>query len=120
MQFYTAFTIHSKKERYCMDLSKNQPIPELPKRLKETLLFIAWYFQKYNQYPTQMEIARGIGLSKKTKTAAGYIEPLIKKGYLSKENQSGKRKLRLTTIADKAITETDLKNYERSKEGFQK
>ena len=28
-----------------MDLSKNEPIPELPKRLKETLMFIAYYFK---------------------------------------------------------------------------
>ena len=97
-----------------MDLSKNEPIPELPKRLKETLMFIAYYFKNYKQYPTQFEIARGIGLSEPTKTAAGYVEPLIKKGYLSKTNDSGKRKIRLTALADLALTETELLNYEKS------
>lgn len=94
-----------------MDLSEKKPIPELSKRLKQTLLFIAWYFYENSYYPTQLEIARGIGLSKKTNSAAGYVEPLIKKGFLSKTNETGKRKLRLTHLADLVLNETDVQNY---------
>lgn len=96
-----------------MDLSQREPIPDLSPRLRECLLFIAWFFLKNGMYPTQNEIARGIGLSKKTRTATGYVDPLIKKGFLVKASDSGKRNLRLTPLADRVITEKDIKEFNR-------
>jgi hypothetical protein len=95
-----------------MELSKCQPIPELPSRLKETLLFIACYFKRNKRYPTQFEIARGIGLSIGTNTAAGYVDPLVRKGFLIKDNACGKRKIRLTAMADSILSEQEMKHYE--------
>jgi hypothetical protein len=91
-----------------MDLSKTEPLPDLPRRLRETLVFVASYFRTYQRYPTQNEIARGIGLSKKTSSAAGYIEPLVRKGYLSKSRSGGRRNIRLTALADAVLSETDF------------
>ena len=61
-------------------------------------------------YPSQKEIACALRLSEKTKTATGYVEPLVKKGYLKKENNV-KRNLRLTALSDFVITENELKKY---------
>lgn len=98
-----------------MDLSQREPIPELSPRLKECLLFIAWFFVEHKMYPTQREIARGINLSKRTQTASGYVEPLVKKGFLEKATGSGKRNLRLTQLADLVITEEEIQEFGRKR-----
>jgi SOS-response transcriptional repressor LexA len=70
-----------------MQLSLRDPIPPLTVRQRQCLFFIAWYFNKHNMYPTQNEIARGLGLSQKTKCATGYVEALIKKKFLERSHK---------------------------------
>jgi Mn-dependent DtxR family transcriptional regulator len=91
-----------------MEILKFEPIPELSPRLRQCLLFIVQYFRKFSKYPTQKEIARGLGLKNKTVTVSGYLEPLIKKGYLSRT--FGKRNIRLTNLSDRLISEEDTKS----------
>jgi predicted transcriptional regulator len=95
-----------------IDLSKIEPLPDLGPKLKQCLIFIAWYFQKHAKYPTQSEIARGIRLSPKTKTASGYVDPLVRKGFLIKSTVGGKRNIRLTQLADKILSEEDINNFD--------
>jgi Mn-dependent DtxR family transcriptional regulator len=90
-----------------MEISKFDPIPELSPRLKQCLLFIARYFRKFSKYPTQKEIARGLGLKEKTVTVSGYLDPLIRKGFLSRT--FGKRNIRLTNLSDRITSEEDIK-----------
>lgn len=93
-----------------MNLSSQEPLPPLSPRLRECLFFIAWYFVNNKMYPTQKEIASGLRLTEKTKTATGYVEPLVKKGYLRKEHNV-KRNLRFTTLSDLLITDNEIKQY---------
>lgn len=59
------------------------PLPPLTEKQKECLIFLFNYFTEHRYYPTQREIAEHMNL--KSNSAAIYIEPLLKKGYLEKE-----------------------------------
>jgi SOS-response transcriptional repressor LexA len=63
-------------------------LPPLTERQTECLVFIYNYFIEHRYYPTQREIVQKMNL--KTKSAATFVEPLRKKGYLKKE--PGKRR----------------------------
>jgi len=87
------------------------PLPPLTVRQTECLLFIFNYFTEHRYYPTQREIAKQMNL--KTNSAAIYIEPLLKKGYVEKEpgksrnihiTKAGLMKLRLI---EKSINKKD-------------
>jgi SOS-response transcriptional repressor LexA len=71
-------------------------LPPLTERQTECLVFIYNYFIEHRYYPTQREIVQKMNL--KTNSAATFIEPLRKKGYLKKE--PGKRRnIDLTRMA---------------------
>lgn len=59
------------------------PLPPLTERQEECLVFLFNYFTEHRYYPTQREIANYMKL--KSNSAAIFIEPLLKKGYLEKE-----------------------------------
>ena len=58
-------------------------LPPLTKRQAECLSFLFDYFSERRYYPTQREITKRMNL--KTNSAATFLEPLYKKGYLKKE-----------------------------------
>jgi Mn-dependent DtxR family transcriptional regulator len=58
-------------------------LPPLTERQAECLVYLFNYFSEYRYYPTQREIAKKMNI--KTNSAATFIEPLQKKGYLEKE-----------------------------------
>jgi len=82
-----------------MDIRENEDLRSLPpltERQSECLVYLFSYFSEYRYYPTQREIANKMNL--KTNSAATFLEPLRKKGYLEKE--SGKnRNIHLTHSA---------------------
>ena len=55
----------------------------MTERQTECLVYLYEYFSGHRYYPTQMEIAKKMNL--KTNSAATFLEPLRKKGYLEKE-----------------------------------
>ncbi len=59
------------------------PLPPLTERQQECLVYLFNYFAEKRYYPTQREIAKHMNL--KTNSAAIFIDPLIKKGYIEKE-----------------------------------
>jgi DNA-binding MarR family transcriptional regulator len=74
-----------------MDIGKNESLRSLPpltERQAECLIYLYNYFIEHRYYPTQREIVKKMNL--KTNSAATFIEPLCKKGYLEKE--PGKRR----------------------------
>jgi DNA-binding MarR family transcriptional regulator len=74
-----------------MDIGKNEELRSLPpltERQAECLIYLYNYFIEHRYYPTQREIANKMNL--KTNSAATFVEPLRKKGYLEKE--PGKRR----------------------------
>jgi DNA-binding MarR family transcriptional regulator len=69
-----------------MDIRENEDLRSLPpltERQAECLIYLFNYFSEYRYYPTQREIAKKMNL--KTNSAATFLEPLRKKGYLEKE-----------------------------------
>ncbi len=79
-----------------------RPIEPLTDRQFECLKFIYLYFVERRYYPTQKEIAEGLGV--KSNTAAFFTEPIVKKGYLFLE-PGRHRNIRLTPLAIKLLTE---------------
>src|SRR3989339_849302 len=82
-----------------MDIGENEDLRSLPpltERQAECLVFLFSYFSEYRYYPTQREIAKKMSL--KTNSAATFLEPLLKKGYLEKE-PSRNRNIHLTHSA---------------------
>ena len=82
-----------------MDIRENEDLKSLPpltERQAECLVYLYNYFLEHRYYPTQREIVKKMNL--KTNSAATFIEPLRKKGYLEKE--PGKRRnISLTHMA---------------------
>jgi DNA-binding MarR family transcriptional regulator len=69
-----------------MDIGENEDLKSLPPltvRQAECLVYLFNYFSEYRYYPTQREIAKKMNL--RTNSAATFLEPLRKKGYLEKE-----------------------------------
>ncbi|HOJ42739.1 MAG TPA: hypothetical protein PK800_01335 [Syntrophorhabdaceae bacterium] len=60
-----------------------KPLPPLTEKQEECLIYVFNYFIENRYYPTQREIAQHMKL--KSNSAAIFIEPLIKKGYIEKE-----------------------------------
>ncbi|HOP86074.1 MAG TPA: hypothetical protein PLM71_08360 [Syntrophorhabdaceae bacterium] len=58
-------------------------LPPLTDKQEECLVYLFSYFTEHRYYPTQREIAQQMHL--KSNSAAIFIEPLIKKGYIEKE-----------------------------------
>jgi DNA-binding MarR family transcriptional regulator len=82
-----------------MDIGENEdlrPLPPLTERQAECLVYLFKYFSEYRYYPTQREIAKKMNL--KTNSAATFLEPLRKKGYLEKEPGKN-RNINLTRAA---------------------
>ncbi len=71
-------------------------LPPLTDRQAECLMYLLTYFSEFRYYPTQREIAKKMKL--KTNSAATFLEPLRKKGYLEKE-PGRNRNIRLTNLA---------------------
>lgn len=82
-----------------MDIEESEDLRSLPpltERQTECLVYIYNYFIEHRYYPTQREIVQKMNL--KTNSAATFVEPLRKKGYLKKE--PGKRRnIDLTRMA---------------------
>lgn len=86
------------------------PLPPLTKKQEECLIFIFNYFSKNRYYPTQREISKHMNL--KSNSAAIFIEPLIKKGYIEKEPGKS-RNIHITKpgfLKLKLIEKTNKKN----------
>src|SRR5208282_390061 len=79
-----------------------RPFEPLTDRQFECLKFIYLYFVERRYYPTQKEIAEGLGV--KSNTAAFFTEPIQKKRYLHVE-PGRHRNIRLTPLAIKLLTE---------------
>src|SRR5882724_11019607 len=71
--------------------------PVLPRRQKETLLFILRFWRQERVMPTLREISAGIKLS--SSNPQPYIRPLITKGYLHR----GPTATRLLRISEQAF-----------------
>lgn len=72
------------------------PQPSLTTRQAQVLHFIATYFLRERQYPTNREICEGCGIRSSNPTP--FIEPLVKKGLLVKL-RGQRRNLRITERA---------------------
>lgn len=82
-----------------MDIGDNEDLRSLPpltERQAECLVYLYNYFIEHRYYPTQREIVKKMNL--KTNSAATFIEPLRKKGYLEKE-PGKQRNIDLTHMA---------------------
>lgn len=73
-------------------------LPRLTARQTETLAWFFAYWSAHRHAPTQREIARGLGASSRTTTAARLVDPLVRRGYLTRIG-SVSRNLRLTEQA---------------------
>jgi len=71
-------------------------MPRLTARQLEILTFLYSYYIKNRFYPTQREIAGGVGLA--TNNCGAYIQPLIRKGYLERRSLSRGRNLAFTAL----------------------
>ena len=89
-----------------------KPLPPLTKRQKECLLFIFDYFSENHYYPTHREVARQMDI--KTNSAATFLDPLEKKGYIMK----GPGKNRNIQLTKAAVLK--LKLIESNKDGDRK
>lgn len=81
------------------------PVETLTDRQFECLKFIYLYFIERRYYPTQKEIAAGLGV--KSNTAAFFTGPMQKKGYLYVE-QGRHRNIRLTQLAIELLREKKI------------
>ncbi len=90
------------------DLENIIPMQNLSIRQADCLRFIAQYLQTHEQYPTQREIANGMGI--KSNTAYHFTEPLKKKEYLYTDSKFGKRNIRFAPIAFRFIKNEKRKN----------
>jgi len=70
-----------------------EPLPPLSRRQQDCLAFVWAYYIQHGRYPTQREITRSLGI--KSATAEGLLEPLRKKGYLTRRLRR-RRNIRLT------------------------
>lgn len=70
-----------------------EPEPVLTDRQAECLRYLYRYFREHAYYPTQREIAEAMGL--RTTTAAVYLDPLEKKGVVTRAGRS-RRNVRIT------------------------
>jgi DNA-binding MarR family transcriptional regulator len=83
--------------------------PVTPKQGK-CLEFILNFFIEKRYYPTQREVAAAMGIQ--SNTAEMYIQPLVQKGYLTRE--SGKqRNIRLTPEALERLEMMGVKVQDR-------
>ena len=75
-----------------------QPLPMLTEKQANCLRFLYTYFMEHRYYPTQREVMDALGV--KGTNAAGYLDPLEKKGYLVRDILAGtRRNIRLTKQA---------------------
>jgi DNA-binding MarR family transcriptional regulator len=72
------------------------PLPRLTERQAECLHYLFTYFSENHYYPTQREITAQMNL--KTNSAATFLDPLLKKGYITKI-PSKNRNIKLTRSA---------------------
>ena len=68
-------------------------LPALTEKQGECLLFIFNYYAAHRHFPTHREIARAMGI--RSNTAAMYLDPLVEKGYLTRESREA-RNIRIT------------------------
>jgi DNA-binding MarR family transcriptional regulator len=73
-----------------------EPLPILTEKQARCLSFIYDFFATNRDYPTHREIAEGLDIQ--STNVQPYLEPLIKKGYLKRKDDS-KRNIRLTKRA---------------------
>ena len=75
-------------------------LPKLPPRQEEVLRFIARFFVKHRHMPTQREICQELQVN--STSAAPYVNPLMKKGYLNRIDETARtvgRNFELTELA---------------------
>jgi DNA-binding MarR family transcriptional regulator len=68
-------------------------LPALTEKQGQCLLFVFDYYAEHRHFPTHREIARAMGIQ--SSTAAMYLDPLVEKGYLTREGR-GARNIRIT------------------------
>jgi DNA-binding IclR family transcriptional regulator len=71
-------------------------LPPVTKKQAKCLEFILNYFLEHRYYPTQREVAIEMGIH--SNTAEMYLQPLVEKGYLTRESKK-QRNIRLTQDA---------------------
>ena len=72
-------------------------LPVLAPRQLEALKYIHAYAVKHRDYPTGVEIAEVMGISKQA--VASLLTSLIKKGYAFRDRNFAERNIRLTDAA---------------------
>lgn len=73
-----------------------EPLPVLTEKQARCHTYIYNYFARNRDYPTHREIAEGLDIQ--STNVQPYLEPLVKKGYL-KRKENSKRNIRLTKRA---------------------
>ena len=76
-------------------------LPVLSLRQREALRYIYAYAEKNRDYPTGVEVAEVMGISKQA--VASLLNSLIKKGYAYKDRTFAERNIRLTDIATERL-----------------
>ncbi len=72
-------------------------LPPVTEKQAKCLEFILNYFLEHRYYPTQREVAKEMGIQ--SNTAEMYLQPLVEKGYLTRESKKQSRNIRLTQSA---------------------
>ena len=72
-------------------------MPPLSPRQEQLLKFLYVYYQAKRCYPTQRECSTALGL--KSSQVTGYLDPLVKKGYVARSGEFVRRGIQLTPIA---------------------
>ncbi len=72
-------------------------MPYLTDRQLHCLQYIADFYVAKGYYPSHREIVGEMGL--RTATAATYLEPLLRKGFIRRVERARSRNIRLTKLA---------------------
>ena len=76
-------------------------LPVLSPRQLQALRYVHAYAEKHRDYPTGVEMAEEMGISKQA--VASLLSSLIKKGYAFRDRNFYERNIRLTEIATERI-----------------
>jgi DNA-binding MarR family transcriptional regulator len=76
-------------------------LPVLSPRQREALRYIHAYAEKNRDYPTGVEVAEVMGISKQA--VASLLNSLVKKGYAYRDRTFAERNIRLTDIATERL-----------------